>query len=65
MSMAADDEASQQVWLNAEMGTVRGLRQDAIALESSTLGVSGNGMRLQSLFALSSSLLFALFLSSA
>ncbi|NBD15074.1 MAG: hypothetical protein GVY04_02690 [Cyanobacteria bacterium] len=63
--MAADDEASQQVWLNAEMGTLRGLHQDAIALESSTLGVSGNGMRLQSLFALSSSLLFALFLSSA
>lgn len=40
ISMVTDDNASKQVWLQPETGAVWGLREDAIAIESSTLTVS-------------------------
>lgn len=40
ISMVTDDNASKQVWLQPEAGVVWGLREDAIAIESSTLTVS-------------------------
>ncbi|NET38463.1 MAG: NAD(P)-dependent oxidoreductase [Cyanothece sp. SIO1E1] len=39
MSMVADNDASRYVWLNPETGAALGLRQDAIAIASSTLTV--------------------------
>ncbi|MEO0988280.1 MAG: NAD(P)-dependent oxidoreductase [Cyanobacteria bacterium J06639_14] len=39
ISMVTDDDASRQVWLNPETGAVLGLRQDTIAIASSTLTV--------------------------
>ena len=35
ISMVADDEASRQIWLDADTGVVRGLTQDVIALDFS------------------------------
>ena len=40
ISMVRDDEASKQVWLNAETGAMKGLVRNAIAIESSTLTVA-------------------------
>lgn len=37
ISMVADDEASRQVWLAAEIGAIWGLTADKIAIEMSTL----------------------------
>jgi 3-hydroxyisobutyrate dehydrogenase len=37
ISMVADDQASQSVWLDLETGAVKGLRHGSIAIESSTL----------------------------
>src|SRR5262245_20020802 len=37
ISMVRDDEASRQVWLDAEVGALAGMKGDAIAIESSTL----------------------------
>ncbi len=39
-AMVRDDEASKQVWLDSETGAKRGLSQNAIAVESSTLTVA-------------------------
>jgi len=40
ISMVTDDEASRSLWLTPETGAIAGLRQDAIAIESSTLTVA-------------------------
>lgn len=37
ISMMTDIEASKQIWLDAEMGAVYGLKKGAVAIESSTL----------------------------
>lgn len=37
ISMVTDNEASRTVWLDAENGAIRGLKKDAIVIESSTL----------------------------
>jgi 3-hydroxyisobutyrate dehydrogenase len=39
ISMVRDDEASKQVWLDAETGAMKGLAINTIAIESSTLTV--------------------------
>lgn len=38
--MVTDDDASRVVWLDADSGAARGLRNGAIAMESSTLTVN-------------------------
>ena len=40
ISMVRDDEASKQVWLDAETGAMNGLARNTIAIESSTLTVA-------------------------
>lgn len=37
MAMVRDDEASRDVWLDADAGALAGMKRDAIAIESSTL----------------------------
>jgi 3-hydroxyisobutyrate dehydrogenase len=39
ISMVTDSNASRKIWLDQETGAVMGLREDAIAIESSTLTV--------------------------
>lgn len=39
ISMVRDDQASQQVWLDADTGALAGLSDGAVAIESSTLSV--------------------------
>ncbi len=39
VAMVRDDEASRQVWLEAETGALKGMSEGAIAIESSTLTV--------------------------
>lgn len=40
ISMVTDSDASRTIWLDSETGAVCGMRQDAIAIESSTLTVN-------------------------
>lgn len=40
ISMVADDTASRTIWLDPQTGAAAGLRQDAIAVESSTLSIA-------------------------
>jgi 3-hydroxyisobutyrate dehydrogenase len=37
IAMVRDDEASRQVWLDPERGAMAGMRQDSLAIESSTV----------------------------
>jgi 3-hydroxyisobutyrate dehydrogenase len=40
IAMVRDDEASHQVWLDADNGALKGMKPDALAIESSTLTVA-------------------------
>jgi 3-hydroxyisobutyrate dehydrogenase len=40
ISMVRDDEASQDVWLNTEMGAMHGMNKNALAIECSTLTIA-------------------------
>ena len=40
ISMLTDDNAARTVWLDSETGAIEGMREDAIAVESSTLSIN-------------------------
>jgi len=39
LAMVRDDEASREIWLDRETGALASIRQDAVAIECSTLGL--------------------------